>query len=99
MQPAPDIKFELQHKCSGQIAPLQGAVARTFARSAAQGHRNAGAVVLGKVFHDMFPGQVLPREAIGVLVGPAFPGVMEYREMDPHTVQGAACGTLAPGKK
>ena len=44
------------------------------------------AVVLRQVFHALALGEILPDQAVGVLVGPAFPRMMGRGEVEPGAV-------------
>lgn len=79
---AADSKFVVQHCASGDIALLRGSVAETLARSPVELPGNPIAVPLGQVGHARPFGQVLPEPAVGVLIGPALPGVMRCREIE-----------------
>jgi hypothetical protein len=69
-----DINFEVQQGASGDIAPLRGAVADCG--PAVEPRGDPIAVMLGKRGHAAAIGEVQPEQAVGVLVGPAFPGVV-----------------------
>jgi len=72
----PDIKFEVQHSGSRDLAFLRGAVAQPLARAPVEAARDAIAVGLGGVGHASALGEVLSEETVGYLVGAALPGVM-----------------------
>src|SRR6266498_612620 len=87
-----DINFEVQHGVSSRIAFLRGPKAKPLPRSAVQFRSDLIAIVLGEVSHALALGQILAHEAIGVLVGAAFPGMMRRRE-----VEAGRGGALEPG--
>ncbi len=45
--------------------------------------RDPSAVVLRQVFHALALGEILPDQAVGVFVGPAFTSVVRRREIKP----------------
>jgi len=61
-----------------------GCDSRGVAGPAVQRPGNAIAVVLGEVSHALAFREVLAEQAVGVLVGAAFPGVMGRREVEPR---------------
>jgi Carbamoyltransferase C-terminus/Carbamoyltransferase N-terminus len=76
------VNFEVQHCELRDIAFLRGAIAQAFAGSAVQLRGNAIAGALHEVGHAGALRQVLPEQAVGILVGPPFPGVVGRCEVE-----------------
>ncbi len=55
------------------MAFLRGAIAEPLAGSLVEGAGNGRAVLLGQVTHTLPLGEILPDQAIGILVGAALP--------------------------
>ena len=70
----------MQHGASSGIAFLRGPKAESLPRSVVELRRNHVAVLLGQGSHAAPFREVLPQQAVGVLVGPAFPGVETFDE-------------------
>src|SRR6266511_2982815 len=87
-----DIKFEVQHGVSSRLTFLRGSIAEPLARPAIEFRRDPIAIMLGEVGHALALGEILAHEAVGVLIGAAFPRVMRSRE-----VEARGGGSLEPG--
>ena len=87
-----DINFEVQHCVSSRIAFLRSPIAEPLPWPAVEFRSDPIAIVLREVSHALALGQILAHEAIGVLVGPALPGVMRGGE-----VEAGGGGALEPG--
>ena len=61
----------------------RGAIVEPFGRAGVELCRDAIAVVLCQMFHGLALGEILPDQAVGFFVGPAFPRMVGRREIKP----------------
>ena len=78
-----DIKLEVQHPRLLLITFLRGEEAKPLPRTAVELAGDRGAVPLRDAGERLPVREILAHEPIRVLVGPAFPGVMRRRQVEP----------------